>query len=70
MLRVLTKNLDLNEILDLLAGNYIDTDHVYLEPHENSNCSEGYDNSKDEGHPTQIPRPILQVGKKFQFLIK
>ena len=62
------KNLDLNEILDLLAYNYIDTAHVYLEHPENSDCSEGYDDSEDEGHPTQIPRPILQVGKKFQLL--
>ena len=65
MFRALTKNLDLNEILDLLADNHVDTAYVYLEPPENSDCSQGFDDSKDEGHPTQISRPILQVGKKF-----
>jgi len=34
-------------------------------PPENSDCSEGYEDSEDEGHPTQIARPILQVGIKF-----
>ena len=32
MFRALTKDLDLNEILDLLADNHIDKAHVYLEP--------------------------------------
>ena len=65
MFRALTKDLDLNEILDLLADNHIDKAHVYLEPPENSDCSEGYVDSEDKGHPTQIARPILQVGKNF-----
>ena len=65
MFRALTKKLDVNEILDLLADNHIDTAHIYLEPPEDSDCSEGYDDSEDEGDPTQIARPILQVGKKF-----
>jgi hypothetical protein len=30
-----------------------------------TDCSEGYDDFEDEGDPTQIPRPIFQVGKKF-----
>ena len=41
MFRALTKDLDLNEILDLLADNHIDTAHVCLEPPENSDCSAG-----------------------------
>ena len=65
MFRALTKNLDLNGILDLLTNNHIDTTHEYLEPPENSDCSEGYDDTEDKGHSTQIPRPILQVEKEF-----
>jgi len=65
MLRALTKNLDLKGILDRLTNNHKNTAHEYLEPYENSDCSEGYDDTEDKGHSTQIPRPILQVEKEF-----
>jgi len=52
MFRVLTRNLDINEILDLLADYHRDTTHVYLEPPKNSD-SKGYEDSEDEGDPTQ-----------------
>ena len=67
MFRALTKNLDVNEILDLLADNHVDTAYVYLEPPENS---EGFDDSEDEGHPTQISGRFYRLEKSFNYFNK
>jgi hypothetical protein len=56
---------DVNEVLDLLEGQEIDTvDQIFILPPEGDD-SDGYDESDtEEGQAVSISRTILQVHKE------